>query len=80
MRDHFVIAQHRDTLKWHGLFYVNHPTPSGFPRAILKLETNNGFDSPHDALTEIKNAFTNEQLENIDAPDLSAIPFCSEKY
>lgn len=72
MKDHIVIAQHRDTLKWHGLFYVNHPTPSGSPRPILKIETKEGYETQQEALDIIKAAFNAEQLASIDIPNVAA--------
>lgn len=70
MRDHIVLAQHKETLKWHGLFYRNIPTPSGSPRPVLTFSTKKGFNKKKRALFEIKKAFTEEQLKEIDIPEI----------
>jgi hypothetical protein len=68
MKDHITAGQYKDTNLWHGLFYVNHPTPSGCDRPILKYSTKNGYATEQEAIEEIKKVFTPEQLKNIDLP------------
>lgn len=53
MNDHIVIAQHRETLLWHGLLYRNKPTLSGVVRPILAVSTKEGFEDKEQALDEI---------------------------
>lgn len=72
MNDHIVLVQHRDTMKWYGLFYRNCPTPSGSPRPILSLSTTEGFDCQLQALEEIKKAFSDKELIEIDLPSVEA--------
>ena len=70
MRDHIVIAQHKETKLFHALFYVNHPTPSGWHRPILKLSTKHGKATEKEALEEMAQAFAPERLKEIDLPVL----------
>jgi len=71
MRNHIVAGQHGDTKLWHGLYYVNHPTPSGCDRPILRLSTKVGFSTEREAVEAMKAAFTPEQLAEIDVPEFS---------
>jgi hypothetical protein len=68
MRDHIIAGQHEETKLWHGLFYINHPTPSGCDRPILKLSTTNGYVTEQEAVEVMKAAFTPERLLEIDYP------------
>lgn len=72
MNDHIAIGQHEETKLFHSMFYRNVPTPSGCPRPILKLSTSTGYETKEEALEVMKKAFTEEALEKIDLPDLSA--------
>lgn len=47
-------GQHRETGKWHGLYYVNHPTPSGCDRYLLKISDNRGWDDSETAIRELE--------------------------
>ena len=56
---------------WYGLYYINHPTPSGSARPMLKYSTNVGFKTPREAIILMRSAFTAEQLKDIDCPDVT---------
>ena len=70
MKDYLAVGQDPNTKLYHGLFYVNHPTPSGCNRPILKSSTTKGYESEKEALDFIKKAFTVEQLNEMDIPKL----------
>ena len=71
MKDHIMAGRDRETGLWHGLFYRNHPTPSGEPRPMLRLSTTQGYETELEALRVMKSAFTAEQLKDVDCPDTS---------
>ena len=70
MKDHILAAQHKETLAWHGLFYINNPTPSGSPRPRLMKSTTDGFDSPKEAVEAMRDALKEslsaEQFQEIE--------------
>ena len=68
LKGFFDVMQHKQTLEWHGLFFVNIPTPSGCDRPKLRRSTTNGFKSAREALDAIKYSFTPEQLEALTSP------------
>ena len=55
--DHLAVIQHKDSLKYHGAYYRNKPTPSGCTRFILWVTTKEGFDTSEEAATAIEKAF-----------------------
>ena len=60
--------QDKQTLEWHGVFFVNIPTPSGCDRLKLMRSTTHGFKTAGEALDAIKKSFTPEQLEALIPP------------
>lgn len=51
--DSFITAgQHSVTKKWHGVLYVNHPSPSGSPRWMPAYSDNRGWDTSKQATQE----------------------------
>jgi len=48
------VGKHTDTGKFHGMMYVNHPTPSGSARYLLVLSDNRGWDDIETAEVEFK--------------------------
>ena len=72
MKDHIIAGKHEDTGLWHGLFYVNHPTPSGWDRPVLKYSTKLGYVTEQEAVEAMKKVFTPEKLKNIDVCNNSA--------
>ena len=61
MKDHIIACKHEDTGLWHGLFYVNHPTPSGWDRPILKYSTKYGYATEQEAIEAIQVAMDDAQ-------------------
>lgn len=55
--DHLAVGQHKATGLYHGLYYRNHPTPSGSDRYILSYSTNQGFETTEQAAREIESYF-----------------------
>jgi len=56
------VGQHKDTLKWHGLLYGNHPTPSGSPRYMLLLSDNRGWDDKETAEQEFRKSLKKSNI------------------
>lgn len=71
MRDYVVTARHKDTGLWHALLFVNHPTPSGLDRPILKLSTTKGCETEQGALDLMVSGLRPEFLKTVDVPDLT---------
>ena len=69
MKNHILVGK-KDGL-WYGLYYENHPTPSGSPRPVLRFSTNVGFKTEREALMLMRSAFTAEALKDIDCPDVT---------
>jgi len=76
MKDYIVVAQDRDSLLYHGLFYTNKPTPSGCNRPTLQLETLQGLPTAKEALEGILKHFSTEQLLNIEIPKVIGNSVC----
>lgn len=71
MKDHILAGQHKATKLWHGMFFSNHPTPSGCDRPILRFSTKQGFETEREAIEAMKKAFTPAQLNDIEVPVLT---------
>ena len=65
MKDEIRGGKCNETGLFHGLFYINHPTPSGWDRLILKYSTTDGYNTPKEAVEKMKLAFTEEQLSKM---------------
>lgn len=42
---YITAEQHRETSKYHGILWVNHPTPSGTPRLIMAVSDHRGYET-----------------------------------
>ena len=70
MKDHIVVAKHKETKKHHGLLYVNRPTPSGCDRPVLQYSTKCGFDTEQEAIDSIVSSLKPEYVKTLDIPVL----------
>lgn len=66
IKDLIGSGKHKETGLYHGLYYINHPPPSGEPRIMLWHSTKEGFKTPEEAINVMKSAFTEEQLKEIE--------------
>jgi hypothetical protein len=42
---YITAGQHRETFKYHGILWVNHPTPSGAARWTIAVSDHRGYDT-----------------------------------
>lgn len=66
INDTITFGTHKETGKYHGLFYINHPTPSGEPRLMLWHSTKEGFDTPNEAVDKMADGIKPEVLIDTD--------------
>ena len=50
---YIMAGEHKETGKWHGLVYRNHPYPDGDERHLLLFSTDDGVDTEAEALALI---------------------------
>ncbi len=48
------VGKHKKTGLYHGMLFVNHPTPSGSKRYLLALSDNRGWPDKHTAKVEFE--------------------------
>lgn len=66
INDCIVYGEHKDTGEYHGMFYINHPTPSGSPRMMLWHSTKLGYKTPQEAINAMVAALKPEALVDTD--------------
>ena len=49
---YITAAKHKDTKEWHGIFMLNHPTPSGCDRWMMVYSDSRGWDTKKRAIKE----------------------------
>ena len=62
---YIVVGQHKDTGKYHGMLYVNHPTPSGSDRYMLVLSDTRGWDDEETAKAEFREALADSDIKDV---------------
>lgn len=67
---YIAIGKHEDTGLFHGLLYVNKPTPSGMYRPILALSTTEGRTTEQEALDLMLSGLTPEYVKTVVVPKL----------
>ena len=56
------VGQHKDTGKFHGLLYGNHPPPSGRIRYLLLLSDKRGWDDKEIAEREFRKSLKESNI------------------
>ena len=56
------VGKHKDTGEFHGMLYVNHPTPSGCDRYMLVLSDNRGWPTEEEAEEEFKKILRKDNI------------------
>jgi hypothetical protein len=68
--DEVCLGKHKDTGLWYGLLYVDHPTPRGCHRPIVKLSAKEGKATPQEALDYFLSGLKPEYVKTLLLPNI----------